>query len=393
MKAKKSPSYSSIERALQVLKTIPLWGTPPIFPQEAFEKGIQNSLKLETFRLSFKEVEPKPEADLLLGLGSDPVIMGFELTPLPQKVFLAIAQDDIDKLSKLLLTENKEDIFTDRELKEGFYQYLLLHSLSVIDEVKAFDDLVLKFSTKPFTLSPALTIDFSMNIHEQTLWGRLIIPQDFREAFTRHFSKTSKSLFDIPNKNQIMLDLHIILGSARLTLSEFNQLEKGDLLILDRSHYHLETQKGILPLTLEETPLFQVRIKKEGIKILDYADTYEDPFMNDQDDDKVEEFAEKPEENEEEALDQPIEEQTFEEPIRQEELIKPDQVPLNLNVEITRIKMSLEKLLQLTPGNVINLSVRPEEGVDLILAGKSIARGELIQIGDLLGVKILEIKK
>ncbi len=73
-----------------------------------------------------------------------------------------------------------------------------------------------------------------------------------------------------------------------------------------------------------------------------------------------------------------------------EVLTSPGKIPFPIVVEVDRIKMSLEKLLQLTPGNVIELDVHPNQGVYLTVHGKKIAKGELVKIGEVLGVKITE---
>lgn len=75
------------------------------------------------------------------------------------------------------------------------------------------------------------------------------------------------------------------------------------------------------------------------------------------------------------------------------ELLKTGEVPLTINVEIGRLHISLRKLMELKPGNLIELTTKPEDGVDLVLNGKRLARGELIQVGDVLGVRILDIGK
>jgi flagellar motor switch protein FliN len=72
-----------------------------------------------------------------------------------------------------------------------------------------------------------------------------------------------------------------------------------------------------------------------------------------------------------------------------ETLVAAHTVPLTLVVEIGRLQMPLDKLLQLQPGNVLELPIHPEEGVYLVLNGKKVAKGELIKLGELLGVKIL----
>ena len=75
----------------------------------------------------------------------------------------------------------------------------------------------------------------------------------------------------------------------------------------------------------------------------------------------------------------------------EEPLIPIPDALLTIHVEIARVRMNLKKLTQLKPGNVIELAARPEQGVKLILNGKAVAKGELIQLGDVLGVKILQV--
>ena len=66
-------------------------------------------------------------------------------------------------------------------------------------------------------------------------------------------------------------------------------------------------------------------------------------------------------------------------------------VPLPVIIEVGRIQMSLGKLMELQPGNMLDLKVHPESGVDLVVNGRRIARGELLLIGETLGVRILEM--
>lgn len=67
-----------------------------------------------------------------------------------------------------------------------------------------------------------------------------------------------------------------------------------------------------------------------------------------------------------------------------------DEIPLALSVEVGRIEISIKKLMELEAGNLLDIGITPEQGVDLIVGGKCIARGELLQIGGTLGVRILE---
>lgn len=53
--------------------------------------------------------------------------------------------------------------------------------------------------------------------------------------------------------------------------------------------------------------------------------------------------------------------------------------------------MSLDKLLKLKPGNVIELGVQVEKGVNLVANGQCVGKGELLQLGDVIGVKITKL--
>ena len=68
-----------------------------------------------------------------------------------------------------------------------------------------------------------------------------------------------------------------------------------------------------------------------------------------------------------------------------------DEIPFTLVIEAARLPLTLDKLMQLQKGNVLELPHSPESGVDIVVGGSCIARGELIKVGDRLAVRILDI--
>ena len=74
-----------------------------------------------------------------------------------------------------------------------------------------------------------------------------------------------------------------------------------------------------------------------------------------------------------------------------EKLISSKEIPLTLTVEVARMRINLEKLMQLSPGNILELPVRPEHGVDVVIGGKKVAKAELVKLGEMLGIKILQL--
>jgi flagellar motor switch protein FliN/FliY len=64
---------------------------------------------------------------------------------------------------------------------------------------------------------------------------------------------------------------------------------------------------------------------------------------------------------------------------------------VQVNVSIGQTEMKIRQLLQLGEGTVVPLDKRIGEPLDLFLRGKRFATGELVVVGDQLGVRIKEI--
>ena len=52
--------------------------------------------------------------------------------------------------------------------------------------------------------------------------------------------------------------------------------------------------------------------------------------------------------------------------------------------------MTLEELKKLSPGAIIPVAIQPQF-VELVIGGKSFASGELIQLEDTIGVKVVKL--
>jgi type III secretion system YscQ/HrcQ family protein len=66
-------------------------------------------------------------------------------------------------------------------------------------------------------------------------------------------------------------------------------------------------------------------------------------------------------------------------------------LPVTLVVELGRVSLPLTALADLKPGEVLGLSRHSREPVELTSNGRLVARGELVQIGDELGVRVLRV--
>ncbi len=67
-------------------------------------------------------------------------------------------------------------------------------------------------------------------------------------------------------------------------------------------------------------------------------------------------------------------------------------IPIKISLEMTRFEVSLEELSRMEPGYKLPIEINPRI-LHLTCSGKIIGKGELIEIGDTIGVKIIELYK
>lgn len=67
-----------------------------------------------------------------------------------------------------------------------------------------------------------------------------------------------------------------------------------------------------------------------------------------------------------------------------------DDLPIRLVCQIGSVELSLAQLREMGPGSLLQLNAGAQDGVDLMVNGRRVGRGELVTIGDGLGVRLLE---
>lgn len=385
-----------VEEAAKSTQEIPLWGAPPPFPWEQWDIEIARALGLPSpIKTKAARVDWRPARELLAGLGEDPFCVALSLTPLPHPAYFAMSQEDLARLTNFALhPSHTQKGFSDTKMREGFYLYLLLQAMDQAAHLSAFGDLsiALQDVAEP-PLHSSFCIDVSISFNHHTVWGRIICPEPFHNEFRKHFLQKPPPPLLKEITHQLEVSLRLEVGHTTLPSRQWKNVAVGDFLILDHCTYDLKQGKGSAGMILGHSPLFRVRLRHHSIKIVDYAFYHEETAVMNTDTPKEpheareEEFSEEPMEEGDEALWSPPEPQH---PPGEMEGGN-QEIPITLTVEVARLAMSLDKVLELQPGNLIELPVRPEQGVWLTVQGKRIAKGELLAIGDILGVKILQI--
>lgn len=399
--SKETSWIKQTESVIKNAQLIPMLGSIPSFPKEAFVESLKKALGLEAFDLDIKEAEWKKGEEITDGFGQDLFQTAIELTPLKGSCSLIMASEDFAKLSAFVTKEDEQQThFLDPFLQKGFFKYLSLESLSALAATQYLQDLSPKMIDMPLAVENAYCIDIALKPEGLCLWARILIPSMLQNNIAAHFTKHWSYQMHSPLYSSLPLSLSMTLGEVKLSYETWKGVKTGDLVLLDRLSFNPITGKGTLILSLKQAPLFLVKLKDHKLKIIDHAFYSEESTMNPSDpstpahDDELDSRLEEPAAMDTEMESMEPDELTpsaaapTEKPLP---LTPPNEVPLTLKVEAERVHMTLEELLQLKPGNIVETTLTPDTEVHLTLEGKPVAKGVLIQYGDVTGIKITNL--
>jgi flagellar motor switch protein FliN/FliY len=415
-----------IKPDLKKLDSIPLTGATPPFPWDELATRLARSLDREGLKIEPGELAWRAKENLYDGLGDAPYPLTFAIPSLQGQVCWVMPAQEMDILAALLLTKESHPLpLHDPALNESFYHFLALEVLYHLTQV-SFDKTLTPILTNQTTLpnEDALCRDISIQLQGHTLWGRLIISPEFRRAWVEHFAQQQKSTALSQQMAELIETIvHIEAGKTSLSLAEWKTVQLGDFILLDSCSLDPQRLDGRVMLTVNGKPAFRAKLKDGTLKILELPLLHEvnTPMAKHPEDDEDDlSDLDLPEENNEdfeededlfgEDDDLFAEEETETQPeapsqvARQEtpssakpslgaaqKAIAPEQIPITLTVEVGQIQMTMDQLLKLEPGNLLEIDIRPEDGVNLTVNGKVVGKGELIRIGDALGVRVLQI--
>jgi flagellar motor switch protein FliN/FliY len=396
----------AITELLQETKEIPLWGTAPAFPFDNFNQTLKERFEIPDLHVDSRHVDWIPAGGWREGAGAKPLVFALEAPRLAGHVFWVVSVEEMKELCFSFLlsshpTENMKD--TPLSFLKGFYRFLCLKALDTLAELEAFPGLRFTFSNQETVPDePMFGIEASISCKGTKSFAKILVPQKTLGSF-KEFFRDRGSLLSKEQAANIEVALPLVIGNSTLGHHAWKQLHIGDFLILDHCDYKPKIKRGKARLFLEGHPIALCSLRGNSLEILEYQFDKEEIVKDEEEypEEEHEEFEEggldEPAEAEEgEFLEEELEEELPEEP---EALSLPieempalgKEIPINLCVEVARIKMSLDKVLALKPGNLIELLVGPEQGVTITANGKAIARGELLLLGEALGVKITEL--
>ena len=424
---------------LKKIDSIPLTGASSPFPWDEFGSRLAHSFDREKLKIQPGEIAWRSKEELYEGLGDSPYPLIFTIPSLEGQVCWVMPMQEMSSLAALILTQDSHPFsHHDAILNESFYHFLALEVLYNLTQV-SFDKKLAPILTNQTTLpnEDSLCWDISVDLEEQVIRGRLILSPEFRRSWILHFAKKQEVSFLSQQMAKLVNVLvHLEAGKVHLSLNEWKSIEPGDFIILDSCTLDPESLEGRITLTINGKQAFRAKIKSGSLKILELpllheVDTPMAKQPEDEDEDDLSDLDFPEEDEEDEFEDEDIsededlegddlfleEEEEIEKPQAppaklqdKEKKEKPeaaplpeaaekgkarpitsDQIPVTIIVEVGQIKMTMDQLLKLEPGNLLNIDMHPENEIDLTINGQVVGRGELLRIGETLGVRVLEV--
>lgn len=416
-----------VPTALLQLDNIPLLGFPPLFPWAEFNEKLKGTFQVSTLEIKPLETKWRGANDLFAGVGADLIPIHFQIPSLEGDICFIIAKRDIQVMMSELLAKQKEPLgIVDQEFQDGFLHFLayeMIYTFNLCNFDKSLNPHVAekkensdeKLKEMVSRQENTLCQDISFSIEGSTFIVRLLISNTFRQSWKEKYAARS---LEIPLQSDLAKKIHIPVcleaGKTSLKHSEWKQIAAGDFLLLDYCTLDLENHRGRMMLTVNGNHFFKARLKDGSIKIVEHPLFYEednkslenevknmvdekephDEISELEDDFAFEDLKSESEQTETHENEKPADEETKEsspEIKAAHEKFIADEIMLDIIVEVGRIQMSIQKLTELQPGNILEIDVRPENGVDLVVNGKRIGKGELLKLGDVIGVRILDV--
>ena len=393
---------SWIEKAIpEIYSSLSLeeMGSVPPFPVDRVVDSLKGALNIDDLSISIEKMDFVEGAAFFKGLSKKTLSTSLSLFPIDAMAYLVVGFDSAKELALVMEKESGESarvMGENESVVKGIYTYFVTGIIDSIVQSKVYGNLSIKISDAPFKELSAFCVDLIFQVEKHVIPAKLLFPQKSYQNIQNHFAFIPPTLENLENIPNIKVPITIRNGSASLTTSELESLEEGDFVVLHNSFYQPSKKKGSFQMLVGSHPIFQAKMGKDGMKILDYLYFYDEEAM---DENSGNNPLEETKENsflddgdiDQDLLDgSEIAEEAVEEAMLSPEKTNLSSVHLTMNMEIARFSLTLQELKKLSPGHKLGVPINPKQ-VNLVISGKSIGTGEMVEIGDTIGVKITKL--
>ncbi|MGR3973886.1 MAG: FliM/FliN family flagellar motor switch protein [Candidatus Rhabdochlamydia sp.] len=365
------------------------------FPWDQAAGVIQNELQLSSLNLIASGQEWQEGSALLHTMEENPSIYAFEIYPLQEKLFLVLSQKDLIRLTSITFLDQGSSSPSLSQIREGFYQFLLLKIVHVLDKLPYFEHFSLRMlPNTPLPQEKSLCIDIACEVNQTLLKARVICPESLINSCKEYGPLENQFLLSSDIRD-LELPLSVYGGNVTLTSSEIRSLKMGDFVILDEHSFDPLEKRGELIVKLGKHPLFEMSVHSDSLAPTVHQLIFDTP-------DPLIDNTQSPLSSEvsllaavELELDLDIEKSSsLQEENNSSHLLQNDELVINDRVtwecNLGQWNLSLQTLLALTPGTALECREVHHERITFMQDQQPVATGEMMKLGDLVGVRIVE---
>lgn len=421
----------TISRDLYELDETPLLGQAPPFPWEKLATECAKALSIEGLKITPGELVWKENDAIMSGLAEPLLCTQIAATGINGTVTLWMSREDVEHImAKVLQISEVVSELQAEDVVANFHRFLSIETVCLLNQM-GYDPRI-SFKITAFTGQPphhGLCQDITIQLGNEQMRCRLVIPNEFRASWRELFLKPPADTQQKASLDTVETTIHLEAGRTTLLFDDLLKIRAGDLVLLDHVFYDTGSDKSHVLLTLNGKPLFQAGLKSGSLTILERSlqnevytpmvekvnppaapsnfEPAEHPIQANHEEDNP--FPDEEEDDEDEGLElvEAAATQTLSEtlqpkaktksvsvaprPTPTSDKLTANDIPVELIVEVAAINLSVQKLLELAPGNLLDLGLSPEASVNLVVNDRVIGKGELLKIGETVGVRILQI--
>lgn len=340
----------------------------PRFPKEACQQKLKEKFHLEDVEITINYRGPLAAAQAASEYGARVFIQPMLVQPWEHgEMFFLTSEEELQRLMVAVFNDSSlASYFYEKDRLLGFHYYFSAEVCKLFEELGWVPSLAAKltgdasFSAREIQ-GTVQVIEISCYLDAHLFRFQLLFPEATYHSCQKFFSGMQQE-FDVYSIDQTrLLSLSVEVGYCHLTQEEWKQVVMGSFILLDSCLYDPDTAESGAMLSIHKQQFFGGRFldpKSGDFKIISY------PNVQPED-------APLPEDHEAPAAPLPGH--------------------CKLVAEVARYGLAVDEFLKLAPGSILNLGVHPSRGVDIILDGAKVGRGEILALGDVLGIRVLEV--
>lgn len=338
----------------------------PSFPKLDCEQKVKEMFRLEEVNLAIHAKGALSAADAVQDFGTRVLVQPCFAKPFEAgDFFFVTSEEDLQQLMVLVFDDpSLASYFYEKDKLLGFYYYFLAEICKVVRGLSWLSGLAAKVSGDLLFSARGLPstvhfVEIACSLDGKTIRFGLLFPEETYLSCQKYL-ESQKQGFDISTVDPMTpLTLSVDVGYCRLSQNEISQVVPGGFILLDSCLFDPDSGDSGAILSVGDKQFFGGRFLQPGsgeFKITSFPNLQPDSS-------------------------------SFGNPFS-----PPPVAGVKLVAEVAQYALTVEEFYKLTHGSVLDFyGMHPSRGVDLMLDGHKFGRGEIISLGDVLGIRVLEM--